>query len=158
MDAVARGLTRAREAGLVTILNPAPAEPGAKACFSLVDVLTPNEGEAATLAFGSETRNRSDSVAAARELRRLGCRQVIVTLGREGCMIVGEDVDAIPGRAIEAIDATAAGDCFNGALAVALAEGRSLSAAARFANAAASVSVTRAGAQPSLPTREEIPD
>jgi ribokinase len=81
---------------------------------------------------------------------------VIATLGEAGCLVVGRENATVPGRRVTAVDATAAGDAFNGALAVALAEGRSLLEAARWANVAASISVTRRGAQPSLARREEI--
>jgi ribokinase len=89
-------------------------------------------------------------------LQSLGCRQVVVTLGSAGCLVVDEQPTRIPGREVRAVDATAAGDAFNGALAVGLSEGRSLVDAARWANAAAALSVTKRGAQPSLPTRGEI--
>lgn len=156
METVVRGLERAREAGMTTILNPAPAavEIADPRILSLVDVLTPNEGEAATLVGGDlETKNHIEN---AKRLRELGCRQVILTLGSQGCLVVGEEVAKISGIEVTASDTTAAGDAFNGALAVALSEGRSLIEAANWANHAAALSVTRFGAQPSLATREEI--
>jgi len=159
---VVRGLRRAKEAGMLTILNPAPAtrEILAADVLSQVDVLTPNENEAAMLTGGplgtGERASDASAEAAARKLQELGCRSVIVTLGADGCLVAGREITRIAGRVVEAVDATAAGDCFNGALAVALAEGRSLGDAAAWANVAASISVTRRGAQPSLPTRQEI--
>ena len=159
LEAVARGLARAKQAGLLTILNPAPA--AAEICreelLSLVDVITPNEGEAAMLA-GLEAGERSTAVAvaAARRLQQLGCRRCVVTLGPCGCIVVEEDVTPVEGCRVEAVDATAAGDAFNGALAVAVSEGRTLVEAARWANRAAAIAVTRPGAQPSLPVRAEI--
>jgi ribokinase len=89
-------------------------------------------------------------------LRSLGCRAVIVTLGANGCLVVEQETTRLPGTKVEAIDATAAGDAFNGTLAVALSEGKPLIEAARWAGIAAAISVTRRGAQPSLPVRQEI--
>ena len=159
---VAAGLQRARRAGLMTVLNPAPAchEILKASLLPLVDVLTPNEGEAALLA-GITTFDGGDEAAAVRAARMLqaqGCKQVIVTRGSAGCLVVDEQVTHIPARSVLAIDATAAGDAFNGALAAALSEGRSLCEAAEWATAAAAISVTRRGAQPSLPSRAEIVD
>jgi ribokinase len=162
LETVARALERAKRAGLLTILNPAPAVRNVVTTdlLSLVDVVTPNAGEAALLTFGEiRTDDRCDEVAiveSARELQKCGCKQVVVTLGAEGCLVVDRETGRIPGRHVEAVDATAAGDAFNGALAVALSEGRRLEEAARWANAAAAISVTRRGAQPSLATRREI--
>ena len=152
LETVRRGLIRARDAGLTTILNPAPADPRIVAAdmLSLVDVITPNEGEASLLA---ET---SDGEQAAARLREEGCGACAVTLGSRGCLVVEESETRVEACRVAAIDATAAGDAFNGALAVALAEGRPLVEAARWATRAAAVAVTRPGAQPSLPTREEI--
>ena len=160
LPTVAAGLRRAKQAGLMTVLNPAPAcrdivEAG---LLPLADILTPNEGEAALLtgisADGSD--DEGAAVQAARALQGLGCKRVIVTRGSAGCLVVEEQVTHIFGHSVRAIDATAAGDAFNGALAVALAEGRSLCEAAEWANAAAAISVTRRGAQPALPSRAEI--
>ena len=162
IETVTRGLARARQAGLVTILNPAPAsrEILDSGILSLVDVLTPNAGEAALLTNGAlPADDRCDEAAvlkSARELQKLGCRKVVATLGADGCLVVDRDTLRIPGHRVEAMDATAAGDAFNGALAVALSEGRPLNDAAHWANIAAAISVTRRGAQPSLPTRREI--
>ena len=157
LETVARGLSRARRAGLLTILNPAPADKEIcrNGLLPLVDVITPNEGEAAELA-GIETTERPGAIAAARKLQQLGCRRCVITLGASGCVIVDEQETWLEGCSVRAVDTTAAGDAFNGALAVALAEGRTLLEAARWANRAAAIAVTRGGAQPSLPTRAEI--
>jgi ribokinase len=159
LDTVQRGLERARDANLTTILNPAPAHRDlvSSGILSLVDVLTPNENEAALLT-GSKVGSEADAIAAGRRLCDSGCRNVIVTLGAAGCVIIqgtGE-VGRVVAHKVQAVDTTAAGDAFNGALATALAEGQSLPLAAAWANAAASISVTRIGAVDSLPTREEI--
>ena len=152
VETVVRGLRRARAAGLVTILNPAPAlsEIAVSEILSLVDVLTPNAGEAEMLS------GRESAAHAAVYLRRLCCGSVVTTLGAGGCLVSGETEVHIPGRRVTAVDTTAAGDAFNGALAVALSEGKPLPEAARWATVAASIAVTRAGAQPSLPGRVEI--
>jgi len=157
LETVGRGLSRAKEAGLLTILNPAPATE--EICrgdlLRLVDLITPNEGEAAALA-NINTDKEAGLVAAACRLRELGCGGCIITLGGRGCLVVGENVIWEPGCDVQPLDTTAAGDAFNGVLAVGLSEGRSWVEAARWANRAAAISVTRPGAQPSLPTRAEI--
>ncbi len=157
LETIARGLERAKEAGLRTILNPAPANEAIlqHGLLAMTDVLTPNEGEAAALAAMESTDSTS---AVAARLRELGCRNCVITLGARGCLVVDEQGNEtnLQGYSVDAVDATAAGDAFNGALAVALSEGRSLAEAARFANRASAITVTRAGAQPSLPTRAEI--
>jgi ribokinase len=159
LPTVERGLARAKELGLITILNPAPVENGAavKCLLPLVDVLTPNELELAALA-GMPVDTPESAAAAARIVQSLGARQIIVTLGAAGSVLVDESGTAhhIPAFPVTPIDTTAAGDCFSGTLAIALAEGQSLLTAARFASAAAAISVTRRGAQPSLPRRNEI--
>jgi ribokinase len=155
---VCRGLERARAAGLTALLNPAPALPLAtlREALRMVDVLTPNEHEAELLT-GIAADTPETALAAARKLQDCGCRRVIVTLGKAGAVAVdGPRKTLIAAREVAAIDATAAGDCFSGALAVALAEGQELFSAAEWASIAASISVTRLGAQPSLPQRSEI--
>ncbi len=157
LDTVLRGLMRAKEFGLLTILNPAPATP--EICrgemLRYVDVITPNEGEAALLT-GAGLSDPARPMAAVQKLQELGCGRAVITLGAEGCLVVENELISIPGYEVEAVDTTAAGDAFNGALAVALAEGRSIVDAARWATRAAAIAVTRPGAQPSLPTRAEI--
>lgn len=164
LETIACALRQAKEAGLTTILNPAPAPatPLPDDLLRDVDVLTPNETEAALLlgeghsARHSAGGEASQAERAALRLQALGCRAVIVTLGARGCLVVEQETTALPGLKVDAIDATAAGDAFNGALAVALSEGLPLVEAARWAGAAAAISVTRRGAQPSLPVRNEI--
>jgi len=164
LPTVRRGLERARERGMITILNPAPADRGILEgnLLSLVDLLTPNETELLQLTgednSGVDPGNGDPSRwrTAALELKKRGCRTVIATLGAAGCLAVGDLEFRQPAPQVTAVDATAAGDAFNGSLAVALAEGQPLSSAVRFATATAALSVTRAGAQPSLPRRSEI--
>ncbi len=157
LETVAAGLRLARAGGALSILDPAPARPLPGEMLSLVDLLTPNETEACLLAGrepGRITAAEAPELAAA--LRRLGPRAVLLKLGDQGCYYSGPEGEwhaaAFP---VQAVDSTAAGDTFNGALAVALAEGRTVPEALRFANAAAALSVTRLGAQASIPSREE---
>ena len=158
-DAVERGLARARQAGAMTILNPAPALALERAgpLLRLADVVTPNEHEAAALAEMPVT-DSSSAAAAARAMQARGAGHVVVTLGSDGCVVCALDSApvAIPARSAQAVDTTAAGDAFSGALALALSEGKSLPDSAQFATIAASIAVTRVGAQPSLPRRVEI--
>ena len=143
-------------AGVKTILNPAPARPLSDELLNSVSILTPNETETEILT-GMSAKNETDAIKAASMIHKKGVEVVIITIGSKGALLASRDeTKIIGGHKVEAIDTTAAGDVFNGALAVAIAENKSLDEAIRFANAAAAVSVTRMGAQPSAPTREEI--
>jgi ribokinase len=155
---VARAVERAKAAGCQTILNPAPADRALleTGCLSRVDVITPNASEATVLTEVSVTDDAS-AVTAAQALCQWGCRSAIITLGSAGCVVFDDGQPThVPAQEVTSVDSTAAGDAFNGALAVALAEGRTLAEAARWASTAAAISVTRAGAQPSLPMRAEL--
>lgn len=154
---VERGLTRARRAGLTTILNPAPANAAVmnRGWLQGVDILTPNEAEAGLLT-GIAIHDLETATAAARRIQSMGCRAVVITLGKRGAIVVEADVTPLEAWPVTAIDTTAAGDAFNGALAVAISEDRPLLDAARWATIVAAISVTRRGAQPSLPTRAEV--
>jgi ribokinase len=146
----------AAKAGVKVLLNPAPARKLPDKLLKYVDVLTPNEGEAEMLT-GIKVRDRNAAAKAAKALLARGVENVIITMGSRGAFVAGREVrQMIPAYKVKAVDTTAGGDVFNGALAVALAEGRSLLEAARFATAAAAISVTRLGAQTSAPTRLEI--
>jgi len=156
---VRAALAQAKAAGATTILDPAPARPLPQDLLMNVDILTPNQTEAAVLTGRSGSRPDDERAAGqiARELLSLGARHVILKLGKLGCYVAGRDVQAaVPGFEVDSLDSTAAGDVFNGALAVALAELMPLTDAARFANAAAAISVTRRGAQSSIPCRGEV--
>lgn len=144
------------------ILNPAPAQPVSAALLSQVTILTPNETEAeflsgVTAAAGVGPTDDSWATSAAQRLRSLGPQSVIITLGERGAWLAtGSGRRLIPGYRVAVVDTTAAGDAFNGALAVALAEKRGVADAVAFANAAGALATTRAGAQPSLAWREEV--
>jgi ribokinase len=156
LAAVRAALRLARRHRVPVILNPAPAQPLPRALLSQIDLLTPNETEAELLT-GIRVRQPASAIRAARALRAQGVGTVILTLGARGALVAtSEGEELVPGFKVKAVDTTAAGDVFNGALAVALGEGRPLVAATRFACAAAALSVTRLGAQPSAPTRKEI--
>jgi ribokinase len=157
LDTLALALSEARRRGLVTVLNPAPVREGiSDDVWRLVDYLTPNEGEAERLS-GVAVRDAQSAAAAGRVLRGRGIGTVIVTLGAQGSLACTAQADiAVPAFAVTAVDTTAAGDAFNGALGAALAARRALPDALRFASAAAALACTRRGAQPSLPTAAEV--
>jgi len=140
----------------VLILNPAPAASLPDGLLAKVTVLTPNKHEAALLT-GLEVNNLSDASQAAAALTKKGVRTVAVTMGSEGVLLRHDGTEHhIPAVKVKAVDSTAAGDVFNGALAVALSEQRSMIDAVKFACQAAAISVTRKGAQASAPYRNEI--
>jgi len=157
LDTIYAGAKNASGRGAKVLLNPAPAQVLEKDLLRLVDVLVPNEHELA-LMTGVPLLTAADIRLAAPRLLELGPKNVIVTMGSQGALLLGEagEKNLIPAFPVQPVDTTAAGDCFVGALAVGLCEGRTLRSAAEFASAAAAISVTRAGAQPSLPCREEV--
>ncbi|MEE9147942.1 MAG: ribokinase [Candidatus Tectomicrobia bacterium] len=156
LPTVESALRQAKQAGVTTVLNPAPARRLPARLTPLIDVLVPNEVEAAMLC-GQPVNTPRQAQAAARRLRRMGYHTVVITLGKHGLVYAGEsDSMSIPGLEVQAVDATAAGDTFVGYLACALAEGKALLEALAFANTAAALSVTRAGAFPSIPLRQEV--
>lgn len=155
---VAKALRRAKAAGMTTVLNPAPADPAALSgdILRLVDILTPNQEETRVLT-GSPTETLAEAARAAEVLRAKGVRIVIVTLGAEGCLVRSSDgATHIPPLTVAVVDTVGAGDAFNGALAVALAEGLTPEPASEWACAAGALAVTQAGAQGALPTRTQI--
>ena len=146
----------AARAGVRVILNPAPARTLPDKLLKKVSIITPNETEAELLT-GIKVDSEAAASKAADKLLSRGVKTVIITLGSRGAFVAGEGVrKLVPGFKVKAVDTTAAGDVFNGALAVALGEGRPVIEAVQFANAAAAISVTRLGAQPSAPARKEI--
>jgi len=156
VETVEAAAALASENGVKVMLNPAPAQPLSDDLLRHVSIFTPNESEAEILT-GIKVENIDDAEAAAKELFGRGVATILVTLGAKGVFVFSADFKGlVPGFKVEAVDATAAGDVFNGALAVALAEEKPLKEAVMFANAAGALSVTKLGAQPSAPTRAEI--
>ncbi len=148
----------ATQAGVPVILNPAPApaEPLSTELLKNLYLITPNRSEASRIS-GIEITDLESAKQAAKTIHEMGTKNVIVTLGSEGSLIYdGENYTKIEATKVEAVDSTAAGDTYNGVLAGALAEGYNLIDAAREASIASAISVTRMGAQPAAPTREEI--
>lgn len=149
---------RARAAGAVTVLNPAPAGVFIDGLLPLVDYLVVNETELAQLAGRVAVPSGDDALAEAARTARAGAAQtVVVTLGGAGVLCLhGDERLRLAGLPVDVVDTTGAGDCFVGALAVGVAEGRPLARALAFANRAASLSVQRRGAAVSLPYRDEV--
>jgi len=138
------------------ILNPAPARKLSDLLLQCLYIITPNENEAENLT-GINVTDETSARSAAKELHERGVKNVVITLGATGAYIYSDTISKlIPVVPVKAVDTTAAGDVFNGALAVALSEGKSLEEAVKFANIAAAISVTRMGAQASAPYRKEI--
>jgi ribokinase len=157
LPAAIRALQIAKEAGVVTVLNPAPAAPLPDGMLALCDWVTPNESEAEGLT-GLAVTDPATAEAAARTLILMGAGGVVVTLGAQGALLVHGD-RAVHLPAIDAgpvAETTGAGDAFNGGFAVALSEGQSPEEAVRFGIATAGISVTRKGTAPAMPSREEI--
>ncbi len=156
MQTVIAAARYAKQRGSKVILDPAPAPSGGlpQELWKAVDLLTPNESEAAMLAgLTPRALTAEEAGKISKELEARGAAKVIVKLGEQGCLLDGK---VIPAPKVKAVDTTAAGDVFNAALAVALSEGQSLADACAFAVKAGSVSVTRMGAQSSAPSRGEI--
>jgi ribokinase len=148
---------RAREVGATTILNTAPAAAFIPGLLPLVSVLILNETELAFLTNTMQTDNIDDLARAARSLQAMPEQKVIVTIGARGALYITADTMLhVPSPSVKAIDTTGAGDCFVGALAVALAEQQPIEAGLTFANTAASISVQRLGAAVSVPMRSEV--
>lgn len=158
LEAIYTAALIANRRGAKVILNPAPAQDLASALLSKVDYLIPNEFEIATMT-GIQIESTADVLRAAQQLFSKGVKNLVVTLGDKGSVVfdgkTNENLN-IPAWKVQAVDTTAAGDCFIGALAVGLSEGKSIINAAEFAGAAAAISVTRVGAQPSIPNFDEV--
>lgn len=157
MPAAHAGLATARKHGVMTILNPAPAATLSNEMLALCDLITPNETEAEALT-GIAVRDRASAEAAAAALLARGVGAAVLTLGEKGVLYsAGKGALHVPAfHAGPVVETTGAGDAFNGGLAVALAEGRDIESALRFGCAVAGLSVTRAGAAASMPSRAEI--
>lgn len=154
LQTVEKAINLATAANVEVILNPAPAQALSDNLLRGVSVLTPNETEAGILT-GMETKN--DPAVVAEKLRKKGVKTVIITLGSRGSYVLNDEFSGlVPGFKVNPVDTTAAGDVFNGALAVGIAGKKSMDQAVRFASAAAALSVTRPGAQASAPVIKEI--
>jgi len=153
LDMVAYALKAAKDKGITTILNPAPAAALPAETIQLADYLTPNETELETLSGAAN----KDVAASARSLLTRDGQTAVVTLGAQGAQIVSQNQSVrMAAFEVDVVDTTGAGDAFNAGLAVALAEGKDLSAAVRFANATAALCVTKPGTASSTPCRAEV--
>ena len=156
IDTVVKSAEMAFQASVAVMLNPAPARELPHALLRLISILTPNESEAEILT-GIKIKHESDALKAADALIALGVQTVVITMGAKGAFLAhGDERCLIPGFKVDTVDTTAAGDVFNGALAVALTKSKCLREAVHFANAAAALSVMVLGAQASIPMRCSI--
>jgi ribokinase len=160
MDTICTAAQIARQRQVRVILNPAPAQDLDESLLRLIDVIVPNESETERLT-GQAIKDQEDARKAGAELIKRGVANAVLTLGESGALLVeggseGPVFEFIPAFQVRVVDTTAAGDAFVGALATALGEGLPLASAAHFASAVAALSVTRPGAQPSLPYRPEV--
>ena len=156
LETIVAAARLAKKHGVSVILNPAPAQPLPNELLAMVDIITPNETEAALLT-DTPLNDQDSTRKAATKLLQSGAKTVIVTLGPHGALMMNkQEQKLIPGYHVDAVDTTAAGDTFNGVLAVALAQNKNLETAIRFAHAAAALSVTKMGAQPSIPDQQAI--
>ncbi len=154
--AAARAMELGRKHGVRTILNPAPATRLDDAVLANVDCLTPNETELRIL-LGLPPDDPATNEALARELQARGVQTLVVTLGKEGALLLDADgMRRIPGVAVDVVDTTGAGDAFNAGLAIALAEGRAIDAAVRYATCAGALACTRLGVIPALAHRAAV--
>ena len=154
LDTVEWAAKVAHDAGVSVILNPAPARKLPKTLYPLVDWITPNETEAELLT-GVKVVDAASAAKATAVLKKRGVGRVVITMGSKGAYC-GDCNKVYPCRKVKAVDCVAAGDTFNGAFAVALAEGKTCAEAIAFAQKASAISVTRPGAQSSVPFRREI--
>ena len=158
VETISKAISIARENGKTVILNPAPAQPLPDELLAKLSVITPNETEAELLT-GVEVVDEASAAVATASLKEKGVESVIITMGSKGAFVDHDNEQyMVPGFMVEAVDTTAAGDTFNGALTVALSQKKNFKDAVKFANAAAALSVTKLGAQPSVPSLEEIND
>lgn len=157
LDTVLTAAREARSAGATVVLDPAPARELPDACLASADLITPNETELAALTGGGVLADDHDRRRRMAALRTRGARRVLLKAGARGAWLLDDGGEQhVPAHRVDVVDTTAAGDAFNAALAVVLAEGGAPAGALQFAAAAAAISVTRRGAQPSMPTRDEV--
>ena len=156
METVKFAARYAQSHGIQFILNPAPSSALVSEIFPLIDIITPNANEAEMLS-GIRVTDKDSARQAAEYLHEKGVKNVVITTGKSGAVLLEEGkFSTIPAPSVDAIDTTAAGDVFNGALSVALTEGKNLENAVRFACQAAALTVTKMGAQSSVPYRREL--
>jgi ribokinase len=158
METVKAAVKIAHDAKVLVVFDPAPApaKPLDADLMKMIDILKPNEIEAQMLS-GVVVKDEVSAKAAAQKLLDKGAKSVILTLGEKGCLVAADGkMEFIPAKKVKAIDSTAAGDAFTGALAVGLTEGKSLTEAVNLASHVAALSVTKRGAQASMPTRKEV--
>jgi ribokinase len=156
METVAFAIKKAYSLGCKVILNPAPAQHIERDLLRHLYFITPNETEAEKLT-GLRVSDMDTASRAAQALRDMGVANIVITMGPKGAFLLTESIEKlVPVPVVKPVDTTAAGDCFNGALAVALSEGVPMDTAVAFACSAASISVTRIGAQSSMPYRKEV--
>ncbi|MEL3917970.1 ribokinase [Aeromonas enteropelogenes] len=156
LESVFEAARQARAHGTRVVLNPAPARPLAAELLALVDLITPNQTEAELLT-GVKVSDEASAREAANRFHQMGIAEVMITLGSQGVYCSnGQQQQLIPGFRVEAVDTTAAGDTFNGALLAAQLAGADFNGAVRFAHGAAALSVTRFGAQSSIPGKQEV--
>ncbi len=156
IDTVKYALKLAKDKGTYTILNPAPAQRLDEEIIKNVDLLTPNETELEILT-GINIKDEEDVKEAAKKLVNLGVKELIVTLGSKGCIYVSDTIfKKYPAYKVNPVDTTAAGDSFNGAIAVGVSQNKPMDEVIDFASKVGALTVTRKGAQISLPYLEEV--
>ncbi len=156
LDSIEYVIDIAHEYNVPVVLNPAPVQAVSDEMLEKVSIITPNEVEASILT-GIEVKTVKDASKAAKVFYDKGVEQVVITLGSKGVYVYTKDKEElIPSYKVNVIDTTGAGDAFNGGLVAALAEGKDIWEASRFANALAAIAVTRLGTTPAMPTREEV--
>lgn len=151
LETITEAILLAKAYNVPVVLNPAPAQNLPESLLKNVDYLTPNQGELLKIF------DENDLTKALAKWKKLGLNNLIVTLGANGARVISGDIDQhLPSNEVTTVDTTAAGDAFNGALAVALAEGKTIIEAVRYGMAAGALASTKRGAQPSLPSRDSV--